>query len=165
MKNIPGYEGYYTIDENGDCFSVPRNGTVKHALQLKVNTGKNGYGSFLLQKNGIKKRLLIHRLVAITFIANPENKKYVNHIDGDKSNNNVLNLEWCTHSENEIHAHKTGLKKFQGNGNPARKVDSYIVSIMRQEYSLGVSQTYLAQTYGVCPSCVSRIVNKKNWNY
>jgi hypothetical protein len=57
-------------------------------------------------KNRKKKNMYIHRLVAEAFIDNPENKKFVNHIDYDKANNNIDNLEWVTHSENVIHANK-----------------------------------------------------------
>ena len=59
--------------------------------------------------NGKCKRYLVHRIVAIAFLPNPLNKAYVNHIDGNKQNSNLENLEWSTPTENSIHAHKHGL--------------------------------------------------------
>jgi hypothetical protein len=60
-----------------------------------------------------KKRVFIHRLVAIAFIPNPHNKPFVNHKDGNRANNNLANLEWCTHQENMIHARKSGFKSYR----------------------------------------------------
>lgn len=72
---------------------------------------KRGYYIVTLCKGKERKTKKIHRLVAEAFIPNVENKLQVNHIDGNKLNNNVKNLEWCTDSENMIHAYKTGLMK------------------------------------------------------
>lgn len=115
-KDIPSYEGYYQVSNFGNFRSLPRiikyksNGTRKYpAKYLLTETTKDNYQRVVLMKDGVKKRYQAHRLVAITFIPNPDNKLCINHIDGNKSNNNVLNLEWCTYSENTIHAIKTGL--------------------------------------------------------
>jgi len=71
----------------------------------------NGYYYVCLSKNGKVRKFKVNRLVAQAFIPNPDNKPFVNHIDGDKLNNNVNNLEWCTQSENMLHAYKYGLRK------------------------------------------------------
>lgn len=73
---------------------------------------KQGYVYLPLCINGIKRRYFAHRLVAITFIPNPNNKPFINHINGNKQDNRVENLEWCTQQENNIHALKTGLRKY-----------------------------------------------------
>ena len=86
----------------------------KFFIKEYISTGsliKVGYRIVTLSKKGTHHKKYIHRLVAEAFISNPYNKKYVNHIDGNKQNNRIDNLEWCTASENNLHAFKTGLKK------------------------------------------------------
>jgi hypothetical protein len=109
-KDIKHYEGFYQVSNLGNVRSVPRNGTVKYYKILKPNNVK-GYYQVTLQKKGKKKIYKVHRLVAKTFIKNTYNKREVNHIDGNKLNNVVTNLEWVTSSENQIHAFKMGLQK------------------------------------------------------
>lgn len=101
-KDIIGYEGKYQISNLGNVL----NSRQKLIKPIVSNTGYIRIG---LRNQG-KKLFSVHRLVAIAFIPNPNNKPHINHIDGIKSNNCVNNLEWVTQSENEIHAHKTGLK-------------------------------------------------------
>lgn len=79
---------------------------------LKTYIQNSGYEQIKLNYQGLHIHKSIHRLVAETFIANPLNKLYVNHIDGNKLNNTVNNLEWCTNSENILHARKTGLNPY-----------------------------------------------------
>lgn len=92
-------------------YSVSTEGEVKKDTTnyLLSQSMQQDYKFVSLLINGQAKRMRVHRLVAITFIPNPENKPYVNHINGDKGDNNVENLEWVTPSENTIHAVKTGL--------------------------------------------------------
>ena len=118
-KNIKGYEGRYQISTFGRVRSFINNSHQKYKtpkiLQDSVN---KGYHFVRLQKNGQIKNKLVHRLVAEAFLPNPNSKLEVNHKDGNKSNNHVLNLEWATHSENVSHMYrklgykaKGGLKK------------------------------------------------------
>ena len=116
-KDIPQYEGYYQVSNYGNFRSIDRIvkyknfGTRKYpGKYLLTETAKDGYKRIVLMKDGIKKRYQAHRLVALTFIPNPDNKSIINHIDGNKGNNIVSNLEWCTASENMIHADNTGLR-------------------------------------------------------
>jgi len=108
-KGIKGYEDKYTVNHTGEVYSKARN------RLLKPKVTKFGYAEVILsnQKDGKRsvKYKTVHRLVAETFISNPDNLKQVNHIDGDKLNNHIENLEWCTAKYNIQHAWSLGLSK------------------------------------------------------
>lgn len=103
LKDIPGYEGLYSITRDGNLWGNKRNKWCKPSLNSKK------YLQFGLCKNGIKKSSKIHRLVALTYMPNSYNYPEVNHINGIKADNRIENLEWCTHEENMHHAWKNGL--------------------------------------------------------
>ena len=94
MKDIPGYEGLYAATEDGYICNLSTGRKTKGSL------GKSGYYTTTLTKNHESKAFRVHRLIALTFIPNPENKPIVNHLDENKSNNNVSNLAWATAEEN-----------------------------------------------------------------
>lgn len=100
------YHGYLVTPE-GVVYS--RKPGCDHPLAQSISD--RGYPRVYLQINGKKKVMKIHRLVAELFVPNPDNKREVNHKDGNKRNNNADNLEWCTRSENLKHAYRTGLRK------------------------------------------------------
>lgn len=103
----------FCIIETFNNYAISNFGRIKNVKNGKILTpitNKQGYLEYTFCQNKIKKTFRIHRLVALYFIENPQNKPYVNHIDGDKTNNNVDNLEWCTAKENDEHARITGLK-------------------------------------------------------
>lgn len=100
FKKIKNYENY-SINEKGEIINNLTN------KKLKGSFGENGYHYFRLSKNGKKKMFYGHRLVAEAFIPNPNNLPVVNHIDGNKMNNNVENLEWTTYSDNTTKWHKS----------------------------------------------------------
>lgn len=118
-KDIPGYEGIYQASTFGRIKSLPHlikankdGGTRYTKLYIKkLTVGWHGYMYVSLSKNGIQKTCLLHRVVADTFIPNPDKLPAINHKDGNKKNNHVENLEWCTDSENQIHASMNGLFK------------------------------------------------------
>lgn len=111
-KDIPGYEGVYLVSNKGNIKRISTNKILK-----PYENKRNGYLTINLSNKG-RKNLRIHRIVAKAFLPNPNNKPYINHIDGNKKNNNITNLEWCTQKENVDHAikvlgvdHKKGIEK------------------------------------------------------
>lgn len=114
-KDIVGYEGLYQVSNLGRVKSLKRNkannyGKVpERVLKQQINKKSGGYSQASLCKEGKYKVFFIHRLVARAFIHNPDNKPVVNHKDGNKHNNCVGNLEWCTQKENVLHSFVTGL--------------------------------------------------------
>lgn len=114
-NDIIGYEGFYSISTYGNVKSIRRtariaNNNTRSVRECILRSHIRGqYHTVCLRKNGSIKRFSVHRLQAIAFIDNPENKPCVNHKDGNKLNNNIDNLEWVTYSENVIHAFNNGL--------------------------------------------------------
>lgn len=126
-KDIKEYEGLYQISNYGRIKSLEKqlkckiknNNTRVQKARIKKNRyDKDGYCRVTFFKNGVKKgkTFFVHRLVAIAFIFNSQNKPIVNHINGIKSDNRLYNLEWCTNSENDLHAYKNGLRKTNKTG-------------------------------------------------
>lgn len=113
-KDIQGYEGLYKVSNKGRILSSQTDSKKSTVRKLGWNT--KGYQTVNLSKNGKIKTLMVHRIVANAFIDNPLGKKQVNHIDGNKKNNCVENLEWCTNGENQTHAYRIGLKGTTKNG-------------------------------------------------
>lgn len=112
-KEISRYEGYFEVSNFGNFRNKNRiikyksNGTRLYPGKLlKTETTLEGYQRIVLMKEAIKKRYMCHRLVAQEFVPNPDNKPYVNHINGNKADNRAENLEWVTQSENELHSYR-----------------------------------------------------------
>lgn len=110
LSNVIGFEGLYMVSDTGIVFTnYNKNG--KRGQALKCRKDKDGYLEVRLYKNGKGFHKKIHRLVAEAFIPNIENKPCVNHLDCNRTNNNVENLEWCTENENVQYAAKLGRYK------------------------------------------------------
>lgn len=104
MKQIKDFENYL-ISKDG---SIYKDITYR---KLKCSIDKSGYLKIRLINKSGRKSMYLHRLLAINYISNPFNKPHINHIDGNKLNNNISNLEWCTHKENMKHAWDNNLYK------------------------------------------------------
>ena len=125
-KDVVGCDGFYRVSNTGKVLSVDWNRTGKPKELRPFDNG--GYRRGSVYVNGVRKHFLVHRLVAEAFIENPGNLPCVNHVDGDKSNNCVSNLEWVSVQENVHHAIKNGLrppnvvcKRKRGRENPLCK--------------------------------------------
>ena len=120
------------------------------------------YVRLVLCKNGKASHHSLHRLIAITFIPNPENKPCVNHINGLKKDNRIENLEWCTNDENMNHA--KGLDLFKsGESNPNSKLTFEQVEYVRKNYVAGENGKEIARILKVNISTVYRIVKGEVW--
>lgn len=113
-KDVSGYENLYQVSNLGRVRSLTRvvrckNGVKKSNGKILKNCFDNNYYHVTLYKHGSRKMCLVHRLVATAFLKKIKGKEYINHKDGNKRNNNVNNLEWCTPSENAKHAFLIGL--------------------------------------------------------
>lgn len=111
LAQIKGYEGLYLIDASGNVFSeITTNSRRRGIIHPFLNN--SGYLRVgLFDKNGVRKIHYIHRLVAQAFLGNPKGERYVNHKDGNKQNNNVSNLEWCTQKANIAHSIAMGKQR------------------------------------------------------
>ena len=117
-KPVVGYENCYEVSNDGEVKSLLRkqigiNRVTKEKILKLSNV--NGYKYVGLKKDGISKMEIVHRLVAMAFIPNLQNKPFINHLDGNKTNNNVNNLAWSTNKENQLHSYRVlgtkGIKK------------------------------------------------------
>ena len=115
-KPIPGYEGLYEVSSYGRVKSIATQKTYLDGFRstpqriMKPHVINGGYLQLMLTHSHIRKAHLVHRLVAESFIENPQKFPQVNHIDGDKLNNRVENLEWCTAKENMAHSVLYGIR-------------------------------------------------------
>lgn len=128
-KDIKGYEGLYQVSNLGNIKSLDRNINNHFVLgkQLKSYSGTSGYLFVRLSKNNKYKNFIIHRIVAETFIENPNNYNYVNHKDEDKINNNVCNLEWCSQKYNCNYGNRNKkISQKNTNGKCSKRVEQYI---------------------------------------
>ena len=169
-KPITGYEGKYEVSNLGRIKSLSRIIKQKNGRQRKIKERilvparmGNYHGVVLCNDNGMKKHY-IHRLVCTAFLGNPIGDRItVNHIDGDKYNNKLSNLEWSSYSENLKHAYRNGLNENSGEKNHYTKFSDETISKVREKYSTGqYRQSELADLYGISRMQIHRIVKFKN---
>lgn len=176
-KAIPGFEGYYEASTLGNIRSVSRkviihgaSGDYERSLKSKPMTplpdGKGYYLMVELSRDGRSKRYLIHRLVAQTFIENPESLPEVNHKDENKRNNRVDNLEWCTHAYNNNYGSKKTASR--GEGNAQCKFSEATILELKRQYKPNDPEfgtKGLSEKFGISISHVSAIIHGRRWGW
>ena len=167
MKRISNYlpevKDIYLIDEQGNVYSEFKKGYLKPSLNHK------GYLRYAIKlKNGKERQLFIHRLLMIcyNYIENHEEMQ-VNHIDGNKLNNNLNNLEWITNEDNMKHAVKNNLIAHQiGESNPCNKLsEQTVLEIIDHLLNKDMSVSDMAEIYNCSKSTIYAIKGKRNWRY
>jgi hypothetical protein len=156
--------GLYQISSWGNVKSLGgRRGGYNNPTLIKQHPIKSGYLKVTLCTNKTQIFTYAHRLVAIAFIPNPSNKLEVNHKDGNKLNNNVINLEWCSHIENSKHADLNNLRK-KGEDCSWSKL-TLIESIeIRKKYIPKIyTMRKLSLEYNVAKGTISAIIKNKTW--
>lgn len=152
--DIEGYETKYMISNTGKVFSLLTN---KELSQNKTNG--NGYKICCLCNNGQKKNFYIHRLVAKHFIENPKEHGVVNHLDSDRGNNLVNNLEWTDHKGNLDHCIGSGRKTDLGIGSPNTTITmEEIAEIKRLRSENSLTYREISEIIGWSQSCVGQII-------
>lgn len=151
-KWIEGYEGRYKVYRDGRIWSELNERFLK-------GSRSRGYSTIIFGRRGY----IVHRLVAIAFIPNPENKPEVNHKNGIKNDNRVENLEWATTKENHHHARATGLLNYVGEIHHMSKLTAIQVIDIRTKHMNGESLNTLALKYDVSNITIRRIVCGKIW--
>lgn len=163
MKQIPGYDDRYLIDEDGSIYSTNYKNSGK-TRKLKPAKSKDGYYQTMIKrKDGRYISKKIHKLVALAYFG--ESDLHVNHIDGVKSNNSVSNLEYCTISENIKHAYRNGLmerKRGSLNGN-SKITEEDVLFIRNQAKERGryYGRKELSKKFGISESQVKDIVTRR----
>lgn len=159
---------YLIVDPDGTIHRCVR---ASHKGELLSNTWTivkpqihkpTGRVYFNMTWLGHTKSVLVNRVVALRFLNNINNLPQVNHIDGNKENNAVTNLEWASGSDNERHAHRTGLKTGRGSANANAKLTANEVCEIRKSTE---SASILAEKFNVSRSTIVNILNNKTWKH
>lgn len=165
FEDLKGYEESYQISDQGRIFTKRRldGNRIIYGRELHPRITSDGYLKVSLTKNSMSKGYYVHRLVALQFIANPNNLPQVNHIDGNKFNNNVSNLEWCTQKENINHAATHSLMQ-RGAARPSAKLtEEQVIEIYKLKGVLSAKE--IGEHYGVSKNTINMILRGKKWSY
>lgn len=167
--DIPNVDGYQ-INKLGQVLSLPkerRGGQgvyMSKSKLLNISVSRFGYKYVSLKTNGKMKHISIHRLLAIIFIPNPQNYPIINHKDGNKDNNSLDNLEWCTYKQNNDHAIQCGLaRRAVGVNAPKAKLKPEDIPKIIEMRSKGTSYAEIGRKYNVAAGSIKAICVGKTW--
>lgn len=171
-KSVVGYEGSYEVSDRGDVRSLTRIDSIGRKVKgrtLKTSIDRCGYKKVVLYKGGERKNHSLHRIIAKSFISNLENKSEVNHINGDKLDNTLKNLEWVTTTENMRHAFSTGLNRIHENHkgekhSRSKLTNDQVLEIYKRVHE-GEIQRVLAKEFKVSRQHISVIKLGKKWSF
>ena len=165
FEDLKGYENSYQISDSGRVFTKRRliGNQIYYGRELIPQLTSDGYLKVTLSENGKSKKYYLHRLVALQFLNNPDNLPQVNHIDGNKMNDSITNLEWCTKQENQNHAVRTGLMQ-RGQNRPSSKLnETQVLEIYKLKGVLKAKD--IADRYGVSKNTINCILRGSKWAY
>lgn len=156
----------FICDKTGIKLLITEEGKItEYGIRVKIRYNNNDYPRIELRRNKIRRNYNVHILLATLYIPNPENKPFVNHIDGDKKNFKLNNLEWCTASENMKHAVRIGLVTnctLKGENHNTSKHTYKDVLEIKEIYKQGnISMRALAKKYNTSSGFISDVVNNK----
>lgn len=165
FEDLKGYENNYQISDQGRVFTKRRlvGNRILYGRELIPFLTQDGYLRVKLCKDGKEKDITIHRLVAMQFVDNPNNLPQVNHKDGNKLNNCVSNLEWCTKEANGLHAKLNGLMQHGADRPSSKLTESDVIEMYKMKGVLRAAE--VAERYGISKNTVYVIWRGKKWSY
>jgi hypothetical protein len=166
-RPVVGFEGLYEVSDLGRVRNIKRRNGTSVGLILRQNPNGIGYAALGLRRDGKSFAGRVHMLVAAAFMGPAPEGCEVNHLDGDKMNPRLDNLEYVTHTENVRHAIGAGLHNPSrpGSRNGSARLTEDTVRAIRREYGHGQSYASLARTFGVGKSTVARVVTREDWSH
>lgn len=165
-STVVGYEGFYEVSSLGRVRRIaPGPGTRPGRIRKLVP--RNGYYQVILSKNNVVQLCWVHRLVAKAFLPEDSQRPEVNHKDGNRANNCIDNLEWCSHGENALHSYRfLGRKSVPTVGSKNRNavLNEADIPVIREAAKTETLRS-IAKRYGVSFGLIGHIIHGRAWNH